>query len=285
MNDLTGLGELGGKLIDAIRSTTGVLFEPRRIRRKARAEADAILILADAEVSDAELKARAWQRIKNREIRRQRNIEAIAQKAYEALPDKGSAAPVDEDWIHLFLGNCADVSDEQMQAVWARILAGEVAQPGTFSRRFLEFIKCLSRADAQAIDTFYRHVWMISQDGDPEFGYLNDNLIRMNARPQPVERYVPDPVRLHIKSLGLAHLDAGIAIDCEREIEFHYLGETFVCKDFGFVGPGIPVDALTALGEELISICKPEPAIEYRDAVVNQYQLTPKTPPLIAPGD
>ena len=27
-----------------------------------------------------------------------------------------SEKPVDEDWIHHFLGNCADVGDKQMQA-------------------------------------------------------------------------------------------------------------------------------------------------------------------------
>ncbi len=47
LTDLGNLSEAASKLIEAVSNFTGIIFEPTRIRRKAKAEADAKLILED----------------------------------------------------------------------------------------------------------------------------------------------------------------------------------------------------------------------------------------------
>ena len=90
-------------LIHKISDATGVLYEPRRIRRKAKAESDAAIISAKAETAANIIKAeseieitdlhqRAAQRRIKEDMRDQKNMEDIITKALphlnkEAEPD------------------------------------------------------------------------------------------------------------------------------------------------------------------------------------------------------
>ena len=54
-NSLINLGDLGkpiDTLIHKISDATGVLYEPRKIRRKAKAKSDAAIISAKAEAAE-----------------------------------------------------------------------------------------------------------------------------------------------------------------------------------------------------------------------------------------
>ena len=117
---LKPLSEPVVKLIDTVSGAVGAVYEPRRIRRKASADADASITLAKGRVEVQEIEFRAAQRIMRREIRRQQNIESIIEKAVQQLPETASDEPVDEDWIHQFFEQCQDVSNDEMQGIWAR---------------------------------------------------------------------------------------------------------------------------------------------------------------------
>jgi len=67
--------------------------------------------------------------------------------------------PVKEDWAAQFFEHCQDVSDEQMQVVWSKILAGEVAQPCSFSMRTLHAVKMLRSGDANTFTAYCRFLW------------------------------------------------------------------------------------------------------------------------------
>jgi hypothetical protein len=55
------------------------------------------------------------------------------------------------DWFVRFFEDAGNVSDEMMQELWAKILAGEVKQPGRFSLRTLETLKNMSQEEARAL--------------------------------------------------------------------------------------------------------------------------------------
>lgn len=187
MNDLAGMDGAAGKLIDAISKGIGTLYRPRAIRNEAAAKADEIRLLSRAQSdSDAEriqlltkaqiertvalsaagqeLLERASARVLARELRRQSNIDVISEAAMAQLPPKVSDAEVDESWATRFFNAAQDVSDEQMQALWGKLLAGEVAEPGHFSIRTIEVLRDLNRAEAEK----FQIAWSLSFDG----GYL-----------------------------------------------------------------------------------------------------------------
>ena len=96
---------------------------------------DVAITVAKSQLEISELERRAARRLGNLERRRQGNIDAITVKAMEVLPPAVSPNPAEQDWVYRFFGECQDVSDEQMQQLWASILAGEVATPGSFGLR------------------------------------------------------------------------------------------------------------------------------------------------------
>lgn len=57
--------------------------------------------------------------------------------------------PYDFDWFVRFFEAAGNVSDETMQNLWARILAGEIAQPSSFSLRVIDILRNMSKKDAE----------------------------------------------------------------------------------------------------------------------------------------
>jgi hypothetical protein len=135
------------KLLDAVYSAIGKLYEPTHQRRMARAQGDSMLIIDDA---NAELSRRAEMRLVAVELRRQANIDAVVEEAIRSLPRDAeiSDAPTDPDWMAGFFESCQDVSQPDLIRLFARLLAAEVQQPGACSRRTLDVLKNLTTREA-----------------------------------------------------------------------------------------------------------------------------------------
>ncbi len=65
---------------------------------------------------------------------------------------------IDEDWLFTWREHAGKVSVEDLQRLWGSVLAGEVKAPGRYSIRTLEFLKVLSKQDAEMISTLASHV-------------------------------------------------------------------------------------------------------------------------------
>ena len=118
-----------------------------RIITNAQAEARSTLISPEAVVEgEVTLGALVDQRIQFQEQKRQSNIESVVQQAALELGDEEvQDHQVDHDWTARFFSDVQDVSSEQMQALWAKILAGEVTRPGSISIRTLSILRNLNQ--------------------------------------------------------------------------------------------------------------------------------------------
>lgn len=159
LTELKGLSKPATKLIESIGKAIGVVYEPTRIRREAKAKADALLILAESEKEVKDIAERASRRLVNRELREQKNVESIVQKSFLELCENVSDDPVNEDWIYRFLSYCEDISNEELQILWAKILAGEVERPGTFSLRTMHIISMLQQHEANMFSFVCNYMW------------------------------------------------------------------------------------------------------------------------------
>ena len=173
------------KLVNTVGKQLGLYLDAGNTRRKVKKEASAAVIEAKSEAEVAaieaksegevaviklqnrlviqELEDRANERVKSRELQRQENLESMTAQAAQLMPEDVSEQPVEPDWVAEFLNNSQDVSDEQMQSVWARILAGEVTKPGSFSRRTLAVVRTMSKLDADLFTRFCILVWEYEQ--------------------------------------------------------------------------------------------------------------------------
>lgn len=161
------------RLINAITGAIGKVYEPRYVRKMAEAKAHGIKVISEeirnnsdipivysgTEVSidtsnyDA-LAQRASRRLAYQEIAKQENIEMVLDNAYEELEGKEvkSSENVTRDWMTRFINSVEDISDEEMQKIWGKILAGEIIEPHSFSFKTLDCMRNLSNSDARLFE-------------------------------------------------------------------------------------------------------------------------------------
>lgn len=157
------------KLIASVQGAIGKIYEPRYVKKMADAKAHEILVLGEAmrnmcdipiaynkdclelNTKDTdEFIKRTQSRMAYQELVKQQNIESVVSQSYDLLnggPDITSE-PVDNDWLLRFFNSVQNVSNDEMQKIWAKILAGEIQSPGSFSLRTLECLRNLSQREA-----------------------------------------------------------------------------------------------------------------------------------------
>lgn len=137
--------------------------DARSTVRKALAEA-----MGRTAAEKPELVHRMLDRFIAEEFGFQENREAVAVKAIEHLqgenaeqPDE-TAKPVEEDWLNLYNSFAEKASSESLRDMWARVLAGEIRKPGSFSLSTLQFISVMDKETAEAIKEVFP--WVV--DGE-----------------------------------------------------------------------------------------------------------------------
>lgn len=125
-----------------------------QITAKAQSEARRYLEKAEPSRIPALTAEQVSEALRFQQQRRLRNVEAIATAAAAELGDETVTDDTpDHDWIARFFGEAQEVSNAEMQQLWARILAGEVRQPRTTSIRTLDILRNL---DPRAARRFKR---------------------------------------------------------------------------------------------------------------------------------
>jgi len=258
------LSEPISKLIDSVSAAASGYARPHQIRRVAAAEAEALIIQTEAEIKSTELRYRAASRIGYLEIRRQQIIESIISKAKNQLPETVSKRPVDEDWIFQFFEIAKDVSNQDMQELWARILAGEVGEPGSFSPRTLHLVRLLKPDDANLFSKLCDYV-------SDEYIVLRHRIIDDYF----IEHMFPHSDLFHLQSLGLVTADPDILLDLPADIEGYKMsyGSRSVYFEKRTLDQPHSFHAylLTEMGEELYKLTEPEPDYDYLDLLIKCY--------------
>src|SRR5687768_4210652 len=151
-NSIINLGDLtkpATVLIEKIAEATGAVFRPYQIVRVAKAEAEADKIKALANIEISEPQQRGLQRFILEQGLQQENMESITAQTLPQLKEDAKPEEIEDDWLAKFFAECKLVSDGEMQSLWAKLLAGQANQPGTFSKRTIEFVSNLDKSDAQ----------------------------------------------------------------------------------------------------------------------------------------
>jgi hypothetical protein len=163
-NPLANLGDLtkpATVLIEKISDAVGGVFKPYQIVRVAKAEAEAERIHAEGRIQVTDLQRRAMHRFLEEEAKKQSNIEAVTQKALPLLEGNSCPQNVEVDWITNFFDKSRIISDEDMQKLWSKLLAGEANRPGTISKRTVNLLADLDKRDAELFTRLCDFAWVI----------------------------------------------------------------------------------------------------------------------------
>lgn len=106
----------------------------------------------------AAIEAAARQTIEE-SVKRQLNVASAIIHAEESLSEDPQEPPqrkIDDDWLYRWRDYAGDVSEEEMQRLWGKLLAGELKAPGSYSLRCLDFLRNLSQDEAKTIEKLSR---------------------------------------------------------------------------------------------------------------------------------
>ena len=104
---------------------------------------------SNAYESEQPLGALAESAEKFQREKRMANMQSIVGQAIEQMPEQVPDTPVDHDWTARFFDDAKDVSDKEMQKLWAKLLAGEVESPGSVSLRTLSILRNMTQKEAE----------------------------------------------------------------------------------------------------------------------------------------
>ncbi|MDI3288057.1 DUF2806 domain-containing protein [Polyangium sp. 15x6] len=118
----------------------------------------------EPEIVVADAHRRPFEYIEQKRLRNIKQVTHEAVNVLKTLPEHHEVAeqPVDPDWTARFFDDVKDVSNEDMQKLWGKLLAGEIVQPGRFSLRTLEVLRNLTSAEAQL---FQRYLSFCADNG------------------------------------------------------------------------------------------------------------------------
>ena len=122
-----------------------------RIQAEAQSKAREALMPSGAQVTgELDIGTAIEQRIQFQEEKRQANIVSVVAKAASQHEGREvEPSEPDHDWTARFFNEVQDVSSEEMQSLWARVLAGEVERKGSTSIRTLQVLKNLDQVTAR----------------------------------------------------------------------------------------------------------------------------------------
>lgn len=267
---LINLGELSKPvtiLVEKVCNAVGIVFEPTRIVRKANAEAKAEVIKTKAGIEIRDIEQRAIDRFIHQETRKQENIESITLQAASNLPPDAKVEALDEDWVAHFFKQCDTVSDNEMQTLWARLLSGEATNPGTFSKRTVEFISSVDKKDAALFTSFCQYVWDLSEP-TPIIYDSEDSLYTKNG--------INFATLTHLDAIGL--ISFGAVSGFKRKGYSKYGVVSYFGKFHSIQFPNdtgnefeIGRTLFTAIGRELFSVCGPIRNQEFYEYTLNKW--------------
>jgi len=277
--DLGKLSKPATTLIEKVSEAVGGVFKPYQIVRVAKAEAQAEAIRAEAQIQVTDLQRRAVHRWFEEEAKKQENIEEITRKALPHLDAESKPEAIENDWIANFFDRSRLISDDEMQQLWARVLAGEANKHGSYSKRTINMLASLDKRDAERFTALCTFCWM--------FGGVTALVFKVD---DPIyERHgVTFGSLMHFEDIGLVqfeHLAGFIREKLPKVITPHYYGtplqltmpaESDNTIDIGHV-------LLTQVGQELAPISGSKPDPEFFKYVQEHWtylqpDLTPPAP-------
>lgn len=235
--------------IKKIESNTNLTIERQSI---AQDEENIKAIFAQCLVDDPEFKQSAQTAFLNvirEQMSSDRNLARVFAKSLEKINHPENIKNIDSDLFTEFSTSAKKISDEHMQQIWADVLAEEVNEPNSFSKKTLSILSCMTKNDAANFEKI-ASLCLIMAQKPVFFSYVFDLVRKTN----PSTEFMYD-----LEEIGLIKWDySGYQKTIHpgpMNIVFDYFDEMLICKipenrtiKCGFI-------SLTRSGEEIFKIC------------------------------
>ncbi len=175
---------------------------------------------------------------------------------------------MENDWLVNFFDKSRIVSNNEMQELWSRVLAGEANLPGTYSKRTVNFLSDLDKSEADLFTKLCGFGWKIGNiiplvfDAHAEIynrsrinfsslGHLESiGLIQFNSLAGYLQKKLA-------KKLGVLYYGRALLLEMPKDADNEL--------DIGTV-------LLTRIGQELAPICGGRPVEGFWEYVKDQWK-------------
>ena len=277
---LAALTQPATLLIEKVSNAIGRHFDPTQAIRMAEAEATAnrirVVAQVEADIEIAELRQRAAERFIAEEMKSQSNMESIAAKAIPHLADDAEPEKIDDDWVTNFFDKSRIVSDDQKQELWAKVLAGEGSEAGSFSRKSVNLLADLDKRGADLFTSLCRFIWIIRLTPEPlvfdeQSSIYNSLGIDYNSLGQ-------------LETLGLIHFSEATSVsmvNLPQTVSASYAGKQLVLGFPNHTGNKLSVGKvlLTKSGRELFRMANAKEGEGFFDYVYDRWEKESIVPP------
>jgi hypothetical protein len=265
--NLSEISKPATALVEKVSDAIGGICKPWQIRRIALAEADAELIKAKSKLKINGLEHRALQRFINEESKKQKNIEDITIKSLPLVNDNAHPQNMEDDWISNFYDKCRLISDDEMQYLWSKVLAGEANIPGTFSKRTVNLLSSLDKNDAILFRSLCGYCWSFTKNDPVIFDVSNEIYNKNNINFNTLK---------HLDDIGLLNFDSfgSIALKDIPQIFVTSYYDKYISIKFEFENNNrlnIGHILLSKSGQELMHICDSSPVPGFFDYTINKW--------------
>lgn len=191
--------------------------------------------------------------------KRLRNVRGIAGNAAEELGNtEVPNQALNPDWTARFFDGAQDVSSEELQKLWGKILAGEIKAPGQTSLRTLAILRDMTQQEARDFSKLMRF-----RIGSLVF---DDNLERMLGE--------DSNLIVHLSHIGLfgryGEIEEIVLGDDGKWMVEHYGYNLIIEGQPGWEFQMIKIDVdrlvpylITVAGMELAKLCQHKPDLQY----------------------
>lgn len=191
-----------------------------------------------------------------------RHIAVMAEELVGELPvSRLTSAPVDPDWLNRWRAGAREIASVALKRYWARLLAGEVLRPGTYSTSTLEFFRVASGTELEMLHIGARFCF---------HGFIYRDPARYFS---PRLHY---PTFQSLEDLGLLRgvydRNEHWSLRSQTREQFRAIlpcqhRAIFLESDDPAAQVHIPVFRMTRLGREVFSLCRVESDTAYLAAV------------------
>ena len=214
----------------------------------------------------AKLAQRTGIRILKQELIKQQNLEQVFSKTEDILENEQTKSQenlsesINEDWLSYYIEGASKISDEQVQDLWAKILAGEIITPKTFSKRTLDVLLRLSPEEAKLFEKICGYVIEIS-----------NNMILINEGNLNAE--YPYSVIMHLDECGLINSSGtnsiNMTITPSDKLAIIHGQDAIIGQSKKQENIRLQIFPLTATGTELLKIITPNRNYNYMQNLTN----------------
>lgn len=286
INDILGIGKIlpVEKLISLVEKAFGRVFKGKfdkidannegyRLKNLAEIEAYKIKLIGKAKQeleiegkqAEIEFLERTQQRLLNKELKKQLNIENIIALTEENLSGEEAITDedVNEDWVNRFFNIASEISDKDIQKIWAKILSEEIKKPNSYSFRTLDVLRNLSKQEA----TIFLKVAKLKIKTEDYFFILSEGNLdffkSFNLKFKDISL---------LEEIGLLEAGRFTVLEIIDDIN-HFKVGNFVLEarkkknHIYKTTPAIPIKLFTKVGEELLNLVTDIPDFKYLEII------------------